>query len=128
MLVNNRPVDRSKEGYLVHNDKGDLMVVQLKASWFDPIPRVTVGNRVVPIAHPLAWYEYLWLGLPIFLLAGGAVGGGIGAFAMFVNARIFRGGESAGMKFMLTGVVSLTAYIVYATIVMAIQPAVPRHH
>jgi len=121
LLLNGTPVKRQKGVYTVKNNSGADVPVKLRAL-FDPIPKVTIGEDVVQLARPLTWYEYAWMGLPIVLVFfGGALGGGIGAFAFYTSCKIFRSAQSNFAKYGLTGLVSVGAVAIFLVLAIAIQ-------
>jgi hypothetical protein len=124
VLLNGAAVKRVKGKYDVRDDAGTERVVQLKSNFIDAIPLVKIGNETVQLARPLRWYEYLWIGVPIVLMfAGGALGGGIGAFAAYSSSRIFRSDRSSGSKYALTGLISVAAFVGFFILAVAIQVA-----
>jgi len=63
---------------------------------------VVIGDETVLLARPLAWYEYVWVGLPVLLVfAGGALGALVGVVATYTSARIFRSDRGAFAKYVL---------------------------
>lgn len=68
-------------------------------------------------APELKWHERLWVGLPFGLVfLGGAVGGACGGAATLCNLRLMRGDRSAFQKYLLTGLISLAAIMVYVAL------------
>ena len=116
LMLDGQPASKGpKRGQLLlrRNDGVDV-IAQLRGVFVDPIPQVTVDGKTIKIAEPLAWYVWLWGGLPILLLfIGGALGGGLGAAAMMINGRIFRADMHGALKFALTGVISLVTTLVF---------------
>jgi len=81
------------------------------------------GGGAGPSAAPqakLAWYEQLWIALPIGLVAvGGAIGGACGGAAWGVNQKIFRATKHPVLRYVLTGLVSVAAVIAYFALALA---------
>jgi len=122
LCLNGAPVKRRKGAYMVRNDQGEEVVVRLKQNFIDPLPQVVIGAETVSLARPLVWYEYLWISLPILLIfIGGAVGAGIGLTATYVSSRVLRSDRRAGVKYLLTGLISLTAALTFWAAALAIQ-------
>ncbi|HVG38335.1 MAG TPA: hypothetical protein VM870_03545, partial [Pyrinomonadaceae bacterium] len=118
---------KQKGGYLLRDNAGREVVTKLKATPFDPIPRVQLGDEGVRLVEPLRWYEYIWMCLPIGLLfVGGAIGGGLGAGAAYGNALIFRSGYSKGAKYLLTGLVTIGAVVAFVVIATILQVLLGR--
>ncbi len=124
VLLDGVPVKRVKGKYIIKNDAGDDVVIQLRPSLIDPVPLVMIGTENVRLVAPLRWFEYAWVGFPVLLVfAGGALGGGIGAFAAFSNSRIFRSERSTAARYALTGLVSLVSLAAFGILAVVIQRA-----
>jgi hypothetical protein len=112
LLLNGQSVKRINGRYSVQNDAGDDIVVEIKRNFLDPIPVLKIGEESIQLARSLTWYEYAWIGIPILLIfAGGAIGAGIGFYATYTSSFIFRGERSLRAKYILTGLISLSALI-----------------
>lgn len=62
----------------------------------------------------LRWHERVWVGLPFGLvLLGGAMGGACGGAATACNVRLMNGHRPVLQKYLLTGLISLAALLVY---------------
>ncbi len=86
----------------------------------------------------LTWYQHVWLGLPLALIAvggavggacgeragaeglvelligvGGAVGGACGGPAWAINQSVFRKTEHPVLRYVLTGLISVAAVVAY---------------
>jgi hypothetical protein len=62
----------------------------------------------------LTWYEHVWLGWPIALVAvGGAIGGACGAAAWAINQKVFRATQHPLLRYLWTGLISIAAIIAY---------------
>ena len=96
----------------------------IKPSVFDPIPKVQIGDDTIVLARPLAWYEYVWMGVPILLVfAGGGLGAMFGLFGVYSSARIFRSTRGTAAKYLLSALISVAvaaAFFVAAVIVQAL--------
>jgi len=127
LLLNGAAVKRTRGKYIVHDDSGAEVAVRLKANFVDPIPTVIVGDQVVRVAPALTWYEYLWIGIPIILLfVGGALGAGIGIFATYASSRILRSDRTTVLKYVLTGLVSLGAFVVFVVVAVVLKLVIGR--
>ena len=77
-----------------------------------------------PKPPKLAWYEYIWIGWPLILVAvGGAIGGGCGGAAAAINFKVFQKTQNPVLRYVWTGLISLTAvgiYVVCATMIYAL--------
>ncbi len=71
--------------------------------------------------HPLVWYQHLWIGWPVILVfAGGLIGGACGGGAWAINQKVFKNTESPVMKYVLTGMISISALLVYFVLAVAV--------
>ena len=103
---------KPKEFVLVRND-GAEVTGKFRFMFLDPLPPLTIAGQRVKVTEPLKWHEWAWIGWPIILVfAGGAVGGGLGASAAYVNARVFRSGAGFLTRYAATGMISLTAFVI----------------
>ena len=116
LLVNGSPATKRKGRYTVVSDSGANIEVKLKYNYFDPVPKVQIGEEVHEVLPPLRWYEYAWIGIPIVLLAGGAIGGFVGALGVLANGRIFRGDYGSGAKFAFSALVTVGAFVAYVVL------------
>ena len=125
VFLNGNPVTGKRKSrrfiYTVTDDSGAEVDISIGVFLFDPFPRVTVGEDRIQLAPPLRWYEYVWIALPIVLVAvGGAIGGAIGAIATIANGRIFRLAQGNLAKYGFTGLVTAAAALIYLGLAIAI--------
>lgn len=65
----------------------------------------------------LAWYETLWIALPIALVfVGGAIGGACGGAAWGVNKKVFEVTKNPVLRYLWTGLISLAAVVAYVIV------------
>ncbi len=127
VLLNGVPVKHVKGKYNVSNDDGVEFTVQLNSNFVDPIPALIIGKEKFQLARALTWYEYLWIGVPIILIfIGGGLGAGIGVFATYTSSRILRSDRSSRSKYLLTGIVSIGAFIAFFVAVVALEILIAR--
>ncbi len=113
---------------LMRRDDG----VEVVAFWkprvlgFD-VPQLQVGDATIDLVPPLAWYAWLWGGLPILLVfVGGALGGLLGGLAFALNAKIFRTQLNLSLQFLVSGTISVFAVILYFVIaILLFTPTEP---
>jgi len=68
----------------------------------------------------LAWYDQVWLALPFALVAvGGAIGGACGGTAWGINQKVFRASKHPVLRYVWTGLISVTAVVIYLVLAMA---------
>jgi hypothetical protein len=97
------------------------VVFRLNGNFFDPIPAVVVGGQTtLRLGRPFAWYEYVWIALPLaLLLVGGALGAICGGVAMLINARLLRSDQPAWARYGL-GVLAVVAAVIAWLLVAAV--------
>ena len=87
-----------------------------------PLPpsRASIGSSFTPL-EKLTWYQQLWIGLPFALVAiGGMIGGALGGAAYGVNQQVFKKTRNPVLRYVFTGLISLTAVAAYFGIVVLI--------
>ena len=81
-----------------------------------------VKAQTIELARPLAWYEYVWMAIPIALVVGG---GGLGALfglvAVYSSARIFRSDRGTAAKYGLSALISLGAALAFFVAALVVQ-------
>jgi hypothetical protein len=92
-----------------------------------PAPPPFPSTRVTPTAKSkakLAWYEYVWICLPITLVyAGGLIGGLCGGAACAINRTVFKQTKNPILRYVWTGLISAlagTAYLVVAVFFLSL--------
>jgi hypothetical protein len=119
ILIDGKPASKgSKRGQFVLNDNnGFKVVVQLRHIFIDPVPQVIIDNQVVKLVEPLNIFQWIWSGLPLVLvILGGLIGGIIGGLTFWINTRVFRTEMSAVEMYILTGILTAIAVIGYIVI------------
>lgn len=116
-----RPIEGKKQTFTVQNNDGQEIEIKLKNNLIDPVPKLEIDGNTIELARPLTWYEYGWMGLPIFLVfAGGLFGALFGLIATYSSGRIFRSNLNIVLKYVLSGCISLLAcvlFVIVATII-----------
>ena len=108
------PKGAKRNLYLLQRNDGIKQIVQLKQVLIDPVPQFIVGGEVIHLVEPLSVFQWVWSAFPIILIfIGGAIGGGIGGAAFWINARIFRSEMSAIEQFLLTGLTTAITVFLY---------------
>lgn len=104
---------------LLRRNDGREVIATWKSQLID-VPQLVVDGQAIHVVEPLAWYVWLWSGLPFLLVfLGGAIGAIIGLIGFSVNAKIFRSAWPMSAKFTISAVVSgvaVAAYLVFATL------------
>ena len=114
---------RGKRGrFKIRDNQGVEREFRFKSNGLDPIPRIEIEGEVFHFARPLRWYEYVWMGLPIFLVfSGGALGAALGLAATYTSARVFRSERNTSAKYLLSALISIGAVVAFVVIVLLIQ-------
>lgn len=128
LMFNGQPVTKQNGLFQLRSNAGSNMAVKFKNRFLDPIPNLEVGGQTIQLVPALAWYQYVWLSLPLLLMfGGGALGGFFGGLAAFSSSRVFRSDLSEGLKYGITGLLSITAVIGYLLVVGMVAGALGRH-
>lgn len=99
---------------LLRKQDGSTTSLFFQNAFFDTVPRLLVNGKSIQIAPPLAWYQYVYSGLPLLLiLVGGVVGAVLGMVAFILNIRIMRGSLRIPLKYLLILVSHLITFFVY---------------
>jgi len=114
LVCDGAPVRRTGAAFELKDNSGAPVAFRFGQVPFDPIPKVIVRDEVIELAPPLAWYQYVWILLPVALLVvGGLLGGLAGGAAAFANMQIMRQPGPVWMKYAITGLVSLAALVAW---------------
>jgi hypothetical protein len=112
VLIDGAEVEGKRHHFSLRDNSGKEREIVLKTSFLDPVPKVQIGDQTIELARALAWYEYLWMAIPIFLVfQGGALGVLFGATAVYASARIFRSDHGTAAKYALSAVISFVAAV-----------------
>jgi hypothetical protein len=127
LMLNGQPLTKQNGLFQLRSNTGSTVAVKFKTRFLDPIPNLVVGGQTIQLTPALAWYQYVWMSIPILLVfGGGAIGGFCGGVAAVSSSRIFRGNYSEGTKYALTGLISLGAFITYFVVAGAIMAAIRK--
>ncbi len=122
LLENGVKINGKRTKFTVNDNQGTPREINLKINFLDPIPKIEIDGTIIQLARSLTWYEYLWMGLPIMLIfVGGGLGAMFGLGATYSSGRIFRSGRKTTIKYLLSGVVSISAVAAYFVLAVAIQ-------
>jgi hypothetical protein len=116
LFIDGRPAPKGpkRNRYLITRDDGIQVLLQLKQVFIDPVPQVLLDGEVIQLVEPLSVFQWIWSAIPIVLVfLGGAIGGGIGGAAFWINTRIFRSEMNIAEQTILTGLVSGIAFFFY---------------
>ena len=125
LLRDGVPLSGVRGRYKVQTNRGAEAELLLRNPlFFDPVPRLRYGSETIHLARPLAWYEYLWIGLPLLLIfIGGFFGAISGMIATYFSARLLRSSQPAIVRYALSGGVSLVAVVVFLVLAIAFRSA-----
>lgn len=127
LLLNGAKVEGKRGVYAVRDDAGAEVTVTVRIGFPDVLPKVTIAGAAQALGRPFEWYEWAWIGLPaVLMLLGGALGGGVGAAAMMINARIFRGEHGPVSKYAMSAGVTVAAYLVVVILATIVSLLIGR--
>jgi hypothetical protein len=117
LLVRGEPAQKGKkrgEMILQRND-GKQVIATWKPQFMGlDVPQLVIDGRTISLMEPLKWYQWVWSGLPILLLfVGGAIGALIGIISFSINAKVFRMKFNGIMKYVVSGIISILAVVLY---------------
>ena len=119
------PKGGKRAQFLVRGTDGRDSTVEFKRTFFDPVPQLLWAGQTIRLEEPLAWYQWLWVGIPLLLVfVGGAIGGFLGAIAVTLNVRILRSNMNGILRYATTAIVSVTAGGMYVVIARAFLSAI----
>jgi hypothetical protein len=80
-----------------------------------------MSNSSPESSQKLLWYQHIWLALPFALAAvGGAIGGACGGAAWAINQKVFQRTKHPVLRYVWTGLISLSAVVLYCVIATVI--------
>jgi hypothetical protein len=85
----------------------------------------------VPKAPPpkLTWYEHVWIGWPLALVAvGGGIGGACGGAAWGINRVVFLSIRQPVLRYLVTGLISVAAIVIYLVVASVVVTALQKAH
>ncbi len=125
IVTDGKAAPRKGRTFTLSDNAGAPVAFQLKGNIFDPIPAVLVGGQTIRLARPLAWYEYVWILLPLALIVvGGLLGALCGGVAVLVNARLIRSAQPAWARYGLGLLVILAAVVAWLALAAVITLAI----
>lgn len=125
LVEGSAPVPGSRNKFTLRDNHGQERKIQLRVNGLDPLPIVEIDGEKIRLDRALAWFEYVWIGLPVVLVfAGGALGALFGVSATFFSARVFRSDRSTAARYALSAFASVAAVVGYFIGVVAFQYAI----
>jgi hypothetical protein len=124
LLIDDKHVEKGPQRgqmLLRRNDGTEVVATWKKMGFGLDVPQLQIGTTVVAAVKPLAWYQWVWSGLAVFLVfTGGAIGGMLGALALAVNVRLFHEPLPEFLKYVATAVASVVALLLYMLVAFLI--------
>ena len=122
LIIDGREVKGKCLRFSLRDNSGHEREIRLKTNGLDPVPKVQIGDQTIELARPLAWYEYLWMAIPIALVfVGGGLGALFGLVGVYSSARIFRSDRGTAAKYGLSALISLGAALAFFAGALAVQ-------
>jgi hypothetical protein len=117
LLVNGEaaPTGSKRGEMLLRRNDGRQVVATWKQQVLGlDISQLVVDGQVTRFVEPLNGYQLMWGGLPVLLVSvGGALGALVGVIGFSVNTKIFRTEMNTGLKYLVSGLISVLAVTVY---------------
>ena len=127
LMLNGKALTKQNGFFHLRSNAGSTLAIKLKGRFLDPIPNLMVGGQTIQLVPALEWYQYVWMTIPIVLVfLGGAIGGICGGLAAGISSRVFRSDLSQSLKYVLTGLVSLAAFLTYFFVAGTIAAAMRK--
>lgn len=125
LIVDGMPAKAHKGKYTIKNNYGQDIEFRWKPDLLMLDPALIIAGDTIHFHNKrLAWYEYVWVALPLtLLLIGGAIGGALGGAATCINASIYRTQPHVWMRYLATGTVTLCAALLWLGVAMLIYGA-----
>jgi hypothetical protein len=126
ILYNGAPLEKTGVGkFRLAFSDGSQLDLQVKPGGLTFTPQVVHGNDVIKPVPPLPGYAFVFIYLPLALIAfGGAVGGGCGGAAAAINAGIFRSEQPTALKIVFSLLAAMGAVMLWLVIGVIITLAV----
>jgi len=122
LMIDGGEVKGKRLRFSLRDNAGHEREIRLKTNGLDPVPKVQIGDQTIELARPLAWYEYLWMAIPIALVfVGGGLGALFGLVAVYSSARIFRSDRGTAAKYGLSALISLGAAVAFFAGALVVQ-------
>ncbi len=128
LLIDGERAVGKKNVYMLSDDAGDESEVKLTPNLFGTSKVSIDGSSPLDVMPPLPWYAYLFAALPFALMiTGGAIGGGLGAFAGIITLGLFRSDSPMGLK--IAGSIGITLFsgglfLFFATVIHVLMGTV----
>lgn len=120
LFVNGVPAPkglRRGEMVLQRNDGRQVYAVWKPRMLGLDVPELVVDGKLFSLAAPLKWYQWVWSALPVLLVFwGGLLGAIFGVIAFTINTSIFRSSQNEALKYVITGVISILATVIYLVV------------
>ncbi len=100
----------------VEDDNGEDVRIVLRRA-FNRFPKIEIDGQPVNLGRGFAWYEWIWIGLPLLLIVvGGVIGAIVGALTATYNAHIFRTQKSVGVGFGFSAMSTVVGIVLWLAI------------
>ena len=118
-----RKLFRRKHNYLVKDNKGNTVQIELQLKGVDIIPLVKANGIKYQLANPLSVWQNIWIGIPLLLIfIGGALGGAIGGSAVYFNAILMRKIRHSIPRYLISGATILLAFVFFLQASLFLAP------
>ena len=125
LLVNGLVATKNKGNYLINSDSGVEIPIKFKRNFFDPIPKIKIGNETIKLARSFTGLEYLWFVILIFIMMAPEqahpFGGLVGVLAAVLSAWVFRSKYSLLAKCGLVALITVSAFVALAMLIASLH-------
>lgn len=127
LLVNGEKAKKgSKKGEMLlkRNDGKEVRAIFKHNLLVSDVPQLEVDGKLIELAKPFAWYQWIFVGSPaIILFLGGALGATMAMIGIFLNLKIFRSELNNVLKYVLSAVITISfifGYLLLSAIIILI--------
>ena len=129
LVVDEKVVRRVNKRFPLKSNEGRIVSVSVKRRFLDPVPNLEVSGHTITLLPSYRWFEYIWLLLPVALLAAGwfdaqVFGTVLALFwallALGLNTRSFRLIPGSAAKYVVNGAVLIVSALALFVSIVAI--------
>ena len=129
LIVDEKVVRRVNKRFPITSNEGHVVSVGLRRRFLDPVPNLEVSGHILTLLPSHRWFEYIWILLPLALLAAGwfvaqVFGAVLALFwallAIYLNSKSFRLVPGSVAKYVMNGSVLIVSALALFVSIVAI--------